>query len=500
MFHPKAGLPSHPLMQSQFHRSGRWIVSLALIFTIGCIGSNSTDLISGLADAIGLDTAILAESINQETLSDLSQAFATEAQTTEQIDISDFINSASADRVAAPMSTESAFAVADTVQLADANMPPLAGGALEGRFFPHRGHLDPNRIDPNLIDPNLPAHPPRGGEFHGRWYYESSETPGSFHGRYRNLPPEVLPEGLVAGGVFRGVYLGSNGHLRGFLNGRFGENEAGEGHFVGRWVDGHSHTIGGLHGRWQDDPNAAGGVIVGDWVQFDLCAEVDSLPAFNFDPNDLGGLDSSDVMLPMDPYSREASDDAAAEELPAEICGRTPDALFGGFYQHHGRDPNDPNADPLPGERLRARWHTPDGQHLALFGHYRPLRPMDPNDPNANPIDPNDPNNSLAPPRPMLLGVYYGILVDHLGETAGFIRGAYGLSAHHVGVMRGEWLDADGVQIGVLRGHWLPTPRHRGGPFRGAAFLNEDSEAELSEAGLDSAIVINLSDTDLALP
>ena len=477
---------------------------LLLIPTIAwSLACTDSSLLDQLADATStLDTTELVASVNEALTTILASEYAAESDDEVQAEL--VVDGTIADDIYENVPlvgvSESEVTIPDDAAFTapDPNGIPLLSGTLRGRYL----YASDQASDAN--DPNGAARRPiqHVGQFRGEWLNEDGTLSGVFHGRCVDLRRNELPEDLVAGGVFRGVYLGNGGEVRGFLKGRYGQNSSGEGHFVGRWVDPDEHLLGGVRGRWQDDPNAAGGVIAGHWVRFDICREAESLPPFEFDPNDLGGMDEEWNALPPAVEVELALDEMAADANRPEplICDLAPAAVFRGHYHPFRPDPNDPNAERLPGGWLRGLWMSPDEPPQAMLGYYMsfppldpngvpPLPPLppDPNDPNVIPPDPNDPNFIAPDPnaplvegpqqRPRLLGVFYAKLVDGDGVTYGYLRGVYGVSRHQVGVLRAEWLSMDSELIGVLRGHWLPTPHRPGGPFRGAA-LYLDPEAD----------------------
>lgn len=468
-----------------------------LTWSIGCAETAvPTDLIDELADAGVSETTQLVAAVDETVMRVLANEFAAESdpEVEAELTVDSTVVDETFEEVPQVSVTESAVSIPED-EAFTAPAPeglPLLSGTLRGRYAPVPRRS--NQASDSNDDRSRPAR--HVGRFRGEWMNDDGTLSGHFHGHYVELRRNELPDTLVAGGVFRGIYVGNGGEVRGFLRGRYGHSASGEGHFVGRWLDPDDHLIGGLRGRWQDDPNAPGGMIAGRWVQFDVCREADSLPEFEFDPNDLGGLDAEDVPpVPEDVDLTLA--EPAADVAPAHppICNLEADAFFRGRYHPHRRDPNDPNAMRRPGGRLRAAWVVPDGRNLALRGKYVPFPPADPNDPNFVPPerpdpndpnfvppDPNDPNAPHPPRRAVLLGRWYAKLVDRAGETQGYVRGVYGLSGRRVGVLRAEWLDLDVERIGVLKGHWLVTPRRPGGPFRGAAFLIEPELAASNPA------------------
>ncbi len=390
-----------------------------------------------------LDTAVLGE-ILQAPVEELMPATATELSDDAPMDVE-----AELEIAATPEVAEAVDEIASAEPTPFDHVVAAARGAVMGQLRATRGG---------------------GGVFFGRWENASGDVLGGVRGEYRPLPRPALPDGVARGGVFTGRYLDTSGQFRGRLVGRYGYNAAGEGRFFGRWYDRDEHLVGALAGSWRESSAGVGG-FAGHWVAFDVCTEIDSLPALTFDVGDTGGFDNSDLVLDADaPQPDPNRPDPNTPGSPPCIDPNIPFGVMGGHYHPRRPDPNsppDPNAPaaeeslaatftpPLDGG-MRGRWRSAvSGAHGPLVGRYERFEPPTPED-------------DVADHDARVLGVFYGKYADEDGVFGGFIRGAWGRSTNGVGVYRGEYLDASGVVQGEIRGRWGIGLGRPGGPFRGA--------------------------------
>ena len=347
--------------------------------------------------------------------------------------------------------------------------PPAAYGPLAGRFW--------NDV-PDLTSDES------GGIFRGRWMANDGRPLGVLRGEYHPHRANEMPDGLAGGGVFHGKYIDNAGHFRGVLRGRYGHGPDGRGLFFGRWFDRHERLVGILKGHWRDEPDTQGGSFAGHWVAFNLCDEVATLPELEFEDNDFGGYDTSDVALAgiaydlIDETSLTSEPDVLNTDGPPCIDPNLPFGWLRGRYRPGPPEGEDPNLPPpleakdpnLPGGVFHGHWH---GMNYAvtgkLFGHYEP-RPPDPNEVVFIP-------GEEPPPEGWIHGVFYGKYVGQDGTFRGFLRGVYGRSVHGLGVFHGHYFDGSGMEKGVLLGRWAHTPHRPGGPFFGVWF-GEDLDEE----------------------
>ncbi len=314
---------------------------------------------------------------------------------------------------------------------------PLIHGRVVARYGPVASNNDPNAAGPIV----------------GTWLAADGTATGHVVGHYHPTTPSNLPPGIVAGGVFHGRILNDANELIGHFRGRYGNGPNRPALFFGRWFSAADQLVGVLKGHWRTLPDVPGGQLFGRWAAFDLCNEIETLPAYPFDAGDVGGYEAADSPLPFsatrpEPVAVAAPLEATdGNEWPC-LDPNEPRGLFRGFYH-----PHDPNAgEPVPGGILRARWMTLGGRVVGhLFGHYEPFADPEQDDPNAG----------------QLLGRFYGRYLGPDGTFRGFVRGVYGTSSNGVGLLRGEYLDADTVPQGALLGRWRFAPQHVGGPLGG---------------------------------
>ncbi len=361
----------------------------------------------------------------------------------------------------------------DSVRVALDDLTPYVAGDDEDPEFVEHGWLaglfwNDGRDGDSFVNP---------GVFRGRWMAADGQPLGVLRGHYHPVPADMLPPGIVAGGLFHGKYVDMRGRFRGILHGRYGRGEDNIPRFFGRWYDRDMRLAGVLMGHWWDIPPTRGGVFAGRWAAFDICEEILSLPWHEFDPGDVGDLDPNDYIVPDQP---DLPDVPPLGLLPAEEAGDTwrqangpddpddnpppppcidPALPFGVFHGRHIPFPPD-GETPLPGGELHGAWHgMPSESFGFLNGYYMPLG--EPEDPNAAP--PEQP-----PSGGIIHGVFFAVYGDPGGNVVGYLRGAYGRSTHRLGVFRGEYLDADLMVIDEIFGRSsIGIPRIPGGPFSG---------------------------------
>lgn len=430
-------------MQRFRARTGVFLTLMALACSsAACLPEQLPQELGGSTDLANLAAGLKDEEIlqalrNPVDLADLTQL---DEQTT-------LAATALSDTLALPEVTLPEDSIFDEITIdPNADPGPIIHGKLAGRFWSN---------DPNTGSDHA------GGLLRGQWLNHTGDPVGTIHGHYHPLPLGDLPGGLTGGGVFRGRYFDDQGELRGLLRGRYGHGPEGRALFFGRWYDQANHLVGVLRGTWTDDPNTPGGHFAGRWAGFNLCDELDSLPTYEFDPVDFGGFDAADEPvdeLPAEPppHGVIGPMDPPLIELPPCVDPNQPFGMLRGWYMPYPPpaqvDPNDPNA-PVADGSFRGRWRTARGIVVGhLLGRYENLPPGE---------DEGD---------GVLLGKFYGKYVDLSGRFRGFIRGAYGRSAHGVGVFRGEYFNAAGDAQGVLLGHWRIAPQRPGGPYGGFWF------------------------------
>jgi len=131
----------------------------------------------------------------------------------------------------------------------------------------------------------------------GPWEYRYGDyrEEGSYsYGMRNGVWKSFAADGTL---LFEGEFIDTEGNFKGILRGRYGKGQGGRSLFVGYWLDRDNHRIGILKGHWRDEPQVNGGVFTGRWAKLDLCAEVNSLPTFEFDADDFGGYQPTDEQL-----------------------------------------------------------------------------------------------------------------------------------------------------------------------------------------------------------
>lgn len=318
---------------------------------------------------------------------------------------------------------------------------PIEHGRLGGQFV--------------CDDPNSDSYS-SAGSFAGRWVGADGQEICTIEGRFEPLPPDEVPPLLAGAGVFEGRLLDPNGVEQGILRGRYGHRAEGPGRFFGRWFDVDEHLRGVLKGFWHDLAGTGGGKFAGRWAAFNICEEVATLPAFEFEPGDVGGLDELEIEAGLPVVVAGAGLEAAVDAdglgvrgaLPDEppcIDPNTPHGYVGGRYRPH--DPNDPNA--LGDGILRGRWRGPAGHMLGFVrGYYEAI-------------------DQETEDGPHVMGRFYAKYTAADGTLLGYVRAAYGRGLHGVGVFRGEYLDLNKEKRGEVQGRWRHVLGRPGGAWRG---------------------------------
>ncbi len=375
----------------------------------------------------------------------------------------------------------------------------LAHGMLAGRLWPDDSEGDPDEA---------------GGIFRGRWFTSGGTVTGYLRGSYAPLPAGDVPAGLAAAGTFQGKYIDSEGRFQGFLRGRYGRTPHGRRMFVGWIYDGDKQHAGVLKGHWGSPRTATAEapqashqttlrgdeVFAGRWAIFDICAENETLPEYDFDPNDFGGFQPTDEQLTdedlqeVDDSGETLDEGSGQRDADVALC-IDPSQAFGllaGWYA--GPDPNAAPDEPTGG-LFRGRWRSPGREPLGvLFGRFVEIGVTTthagdaaaPGDPPAH--DPNDPGEQDAemetPPGDtmgaLVVGIFYGKYVDSSGQFRGFIRGTFGRSRNGLAVFSGHYYNAAHEELGILLGRWNPHYDVGGGLFGGVwnGTALEDESAE----------------------
>lgn len=365
-------------------------------------------------------------------------------------------------------------------------------GGLAGRFLNERPHS------------NSDTSP---GMFRGDWFNAVGEVTGHVEGHYHPIRPADLPPGIVGGGEFEGRLTWLDGRPGGMLRGHYGHERDARGRFIGRWFNGDGELIGALRGHWDDVPGTDGGVFAGRWGAYNVCDESDSLssdPAIaEVDSLDFAGLDAM-AQAAADELLAAGTDDAGAiDTIDAQIdvalsredgmppCG-DPGRPHGFLYGRHWRERPNPDMPRRPHGRFAGNWANADREivaHIAgewiarepMGGDGEPLVSDDGADSaglsDAAPLDellipgqPADGDGTLEsrpPGRAHVLGLFRGAIIGRGDEVRGYLRGAFGRSAHGVMVFRGQFFGRDEQPLGEVRGRWDTNGERPGGPFFG---------------------------------
>ncbi len=475
------------------------IILLTVILLVGCDISMLSDLTTDLANedsSLSADSSEITEKRIFATLqtavqSDIETSTIFEDIDTENQDESQELSNIdiNTDNIEISVDTVLNDVIVPTEQTDENAQTSIIHGKLIGKFS-------------NDIPDSTSATSP--GTFEGKWVDSNDELKGYIKGTYRPLSTDALPKEIISGGIFEGRFVDTEGQFKGIIKGRYGQGQKGGNLFAGYWLDEDNHLIGILKGHWKDELDVNGGTFAGRWAKLDLCAEIRSLPPFEFAPDDVGGYQATD---------EELTEQDLNTEIPSTILNLgtipcidiAPEEHYGYLYGRHIPNSETQPAVPPIGGKFRGRWFTADNTLAGiLIGHYQPIandveqeiNSIDNDKGNATRasqrranserrerrmngnID-GDEDNATAPETGKILGTFYGKYVDTEGNFHGYIRGVYGVSVHNAGVFRGQYISANLEHKGILFGRWTLRPVNRpGGLFAGFWKGNEITDID----------------------